>query len=285
MKINNKEYDSQYIRRALFCITIGTISGLFVYELFLYFNIAIFGWNLGLIFAPLSAGYVETVLANRIIGENLGAKSAFILFVDTTIYSFIIKNPTLGLNIITVGSIFVILQAAFPTLINHIILVVIGGFLSKILGTIKKNGRKIKNAVKNRNFIHWEVKETELKADKVPYFDEFESNRNLNSLNFFFLTSSDMNDINHEIINIYQSEVIIERHSQIIHPDPERSEKENLILIKEAKDECLIKLAGKIKKDGGNGVLDLSMNYTLIGLADNDIQITAHGMGIRIEEI
>ena len=94
-----------------------------------------------------------------------------------------------------------------------------------------------------------------------------------------------MNDINHEIINIYQSEVIIERHSQIIHPDPERSEKENLILIKEAKDECLIKLAGKIKKDGGNGVLDLSMNYTLIGLADNDIQITAHGMGIRIEEI
>ena len=47
----------KYIREATFCIAAGTGAGLIVYGIFLYFNIAIFGWNLGLIFAPLIAGY------------------------------------------------------------------------------------------------------------------------------------------------------------------------------------------------------------------------------------
>ncbi len=102
-----------------------------------FFHIDIFGWNLGLIFAPLAAGYAETILANRVIGENIGAISAFILFIDTTFYSFILKNPTLGWNLITAGSILVILQAAFPTLINFILMVVVGGILSNFVKTIK----------------------------------------------------------------------------------------------------------------------------------------------------
>ena len=94
MKIIGKEIDLKYIGKVLLSIAIGTAAGLIVYAIFLYFNIAIFGWNLGLIFAPLGAGYAETVVANRTIGRNLGAISAFILFIDTTFYSFILKNPT-----------------------------------------------------------------------------------------------------------------------------------------------------------------------------------------------
>ena len=52
--------------------------------------------------------------------------------------------------------------------------------------------------------------------------------------------------------------------------------------IKEGKDECLIKIASEIKENGGNGILDLSMNYSLIGLGGENIQITATGMGIYI---
>ena len=123
MKIKGHEVDFKYIAKVVISIGAGTGFGLIVYVIFLYLNIAIFGWNLGLIFAPLGAGYVETVVANRLLGRNLGAISAFILFIDTTFYSFILKNPTLGMNLITAGSIIIILQAAFPTLVNYILLV------------------------------------------------------------------------------------------------------------------------------------------------------------------
>ena len=125
MKIKDHEIDFRYAGKVVLSIALGTGFGLIVYAIFLYFKIAIVGWNLGLIFAPLGAGYVETVVANRLLGKDLGAISAFILFIDTTIYSFILKNPTLGMNLITAGSIIVILQAAFPTLINYILLVII----------------------------------------------------------------------------------------------------------------------------------------------------------------
>ena len=129
MNLKPKNLDLKHIRKVFICVAAGTGAGLVVYGIFLYYNIAIYGWNLGLIFAPLIAGYVETLLANRIIGENIGAISAFILFIDTTFYSFILKNPSLGFNIITAGSTIIILQAAFPTLINYILLVVVGGIL------------------------------------------------------------------------------------------------------------------------------------------------------------
>ena len=147
MKFKNREIDKIEMGKALLCISVGTAVGLIVYGIFLFFHIDIFGWNLGLIFAPLAAGYAETILANRVIGENIGAISAFILFIDTTFYSFILKNPTLGWNLIAAGSILVILQAAFPTLINFILMVVVGGILSNFVKTIKIYENKIKKII------------------------------------------------------------------------------------------------------------------------------------------
>ena len=103
MEINNKEIKN--VKEAFISIVLGTASGLLTYYLFLYFNIAIFGWNLGLFFAPLIAGYVETIIAQHLTGESIGGISAFILFLVTVVYGFIIDNNTLGYNIITFGSI------------------------------------------------------------------------------------------------------------------------------------------------------------------------------------
>ena len=44
-----------------------------------------------------------------------------------------------------------------------------------------------------------------------------------------------------------------------------------------------MKLATQIKKEGGNGILDLSINYSLIGFTGDNIQITAMGMGVLIK--
>ena len=283
MEFKNKKITTNEKIKAIICIAIGTGTGLITYLIFLYFNIAIFGWNFGLIFAPLVAGYVETIIANRIIGENIGAISAFILFIYTTFYSFILKNPTLGVNFITAGAVIVILQAAFPTLINFILLVVIGGIRSNFIKSIKKYEKKIKLFIQKHQPFHWKGTTVEIEVDALPIFDEMESNEKLNNLDFYFLTSTDIIDSPHEIIGIYHSEVIMEKDSSIIHTDPKKTEIEHLVKIKESKDACLIKLAKEIKNNGGNGILDLSMNYSLIGHGGDNIQVTAMGMGIYID--
>ncbi len=283
MKIRNTEIDVRQSLKALFCIAAGTGVGLLVYGIFLYFHIDIYGWNLGLIFAPLAAGYVETVLANRIVGDNIGAISAFILFIDTTFYSFILKNPTLGFNIITAGSIIVILQAAFPTLINYILLVVIGGILSYPLNGLKKFVKKIEIAVKNRSILFWDGPPASTENDKTPLFDEIGSNNKLNNLDFYFMTSTDMIDKKYEILGVYYSQVILRRDTHLIHTDPEESELKTLNELKEGKDECLIKLSEKIKSNGGNGILNLEIQYFLVELGGNSFQINATGIGIHID--
>ena len=282
MNLKPKNLDLKHIRKVFICVAAGTGAGLVVYGIFLYYNIAIYGWNLGLIFAPLIAGYVETLLANRIIGENIGAISAFILFIDTTFYSFILKNPSLGFNIITAGSTIIILQAAFPTLINYILLVVVGGILASFIKSLKRGTARIKKASLNQRIIMWDGKIPEEPVEIIPYFDENKSNTTLNNLDFYFLTSSDMRDKKHDIIGINQSEVIIDKDAKLIKIEPEKIEQHHLVEIKNGKDECLIKLANQIKSQGGNGVLDLTISYGLIGMGGDNIQITAMGMGIYL---
>lgn len=277
IKIRSYELDSNKI----LSIAVGTAAGTFVYWVFMYLSIDIFGWNLGLIFAPLVAGYVETIVARRLVGEGIGAISAFILFIDTTFYSFILRNPTLGANIITAGAIVVILQAAFPTLINYILLVVVGGFISGFANKIKNAEKKIIYHIKHQKIFRWEAENVEIPVNVVPVFDENKSNITLNSLDFYFLTGTDMTLRSYETIGIYEYDVIIDKKVKIIKLDPEQLEEEQLKNIKDGKDKCLINLADKVKKAGGNGIIDLTITYFSAGLGGDKIQITACGVGIK----
>ena len=272
----------KYVREAILCISIGTVVGLVVYQLFLYFKIAIFGWNLGLIFAPLFAGYAETVTANKIIGENIGAISAFILFAYTTFYSFILKNPSLGFNLITIGSIAVILQAAFPTLVNYLIFTIGLGTILYLLGIFKKITGFIYDKLKSFVYKYFIKKPLPIKeTEKKFVFDEIKSNEKLNNLNFYFMTST---DVDKRIINIgqFHSTVIVEKATVYTPPNPQLYEDETIYNLKNGKDECLIKLVEKIKAAGGNGVIDLDIQYSLIGIGGESFQFTALGMGVYL---
>lgn len=272
----------KYVREAILCISIGTVVGLVVYQLFLYFKIAIFGWNLGLIFAPLFAGYAETVTANKIIGENIGAISAFILFAYTTFYSFILKNPSLGFNLITIGSIAVILQAAFPTLVNYLIFTIGLGTILYLLGIFKKITGFVYDKLKNFVYKYIIKKPLPIKeTEKKFVFDEIKSNEKLNNLNFYFMTST---DVDKRIINIgqFHSTVIVEKATVYTPPNPQLYEDETLYNLKNGKDECLIKLVEKIKAAGGNGVIGLDIQYSLIGIGGESFQVTALGMGVYL---
>lgn len=272
----------KYVREAILCISIGTVVGLVVYQLFLYFKIAIFGWNLGLIFAPLFAGYAETVTANKIIGENIGAISAFILFAYTTFYSFILKNPSLGFNLITIGSIAVILQAAFPTLVNYLIFTIGLGTILYLLGIFKKITGFVYDKLKSFVYKYIIKKPLPIKeTEKKFVFDEIKSNEKLNNLNFYFMTST---DVDKRIINIgqFHSTVIVEKATVYTPPNPQLYEDETIYNLKNGKDECLIKLVEKIKAAGGNGVIGLDIQYSLIGIGGESFQVTALGMGVYL---
>ena len=267
----------KYLREAILCILAGTLSGIFVYGIFLFLHIAIFGWNLGLIFAPLIAGYVETELANKIIGEDIGAISAFILFAYTTFYSFILKNPTLGFNLITIGSIAVILQAAFPTLINYILVVVVLGAISYILGIFKR----ITHEIKRR--IHKDLGKPTETVETILVFDEDASNKRINENDFVYMTSTDLIDSKYDNLGVFTSTTLVEIDKHLVHTDHVKIEKEKLYMLKEGKDESILKLAEKIKSHGGNGVVDLEIQYGLIGLGGDRVQINATGIGVNME--
>lgn len=271
----------KYIREAVLCITIATVIGLIVYQLFLYFKLAIFGWNIGLIFAPLVAGYVETILARRIIGEDIGAISAFLLFAYTTFYSFILKNPTLGMNFITIGSIAVILQAAFPTLVNYLIITIGLGTILYIFGVFKKLTRIIYRKIKS--FVYTNFLEKTIEEEPVVdfTFDEMKSNEMINSLDFIFITSTDIS--NQRVINLGQHHAtVIIKKAKIGSKTPEEFEQETMHNIKKGKDECIVNLVDKIKAAGGNGIIDLDIQYSLVGLGGESYEVTALGMGIYL---
>lgn len=282
MNRTTREEKAKYIRLSFLCISLGTVSGLILYQIFLYYNIAIFGWNLGLIFAPLIAGYVETILEERWLGENLGAISALILFVYTTFYSFILKNPTLGFNFITIGSILVILQAAFPTAVNYIIFTAGLEMILYILAILKAPLRFIYYTSKAFIYKFILKKPIAMRIESDYEFDEAHSNELINSQNFFFMTSTDT--VEKRIINVgyFSSTVIIEKATVRTPPDPKKFEKETIYHLKKGKDRCLIDLANKIKSARGNGVLNLEIQYTLIGVGGDSYQVTASGMGIYL---
>ncbi|WP_299525228.1 hypothetical protein [uncultured Methanobrevibacter sp.] len=272
------------LKEAIICISFGTVIGILTYYIFLYFHIDIYGWNFGLVFAPLAAGYAETILAKKIIGEDIGAISAFILFLVTVIYGFIIANPTLGVNAITLGSIVVILQAAIPTVINYFFLVVIIGIISYFFGFFKKitdycyskiydSYYKITGKEKPVRTINTNIVENEL-----------ESNKKINDLNFIFITSSHPINKKIEIIDQFHATVILERDKRLIQTDPEKNEKDTLKMLKKAKDNVLIQIATDIKANGGNGILDLKIEYSLIGIGGDSFQITAMGMGVKFKD-
>ena len=273
MKIKDKEFTFGEFIKSNICIAAGTAIGLLVYWFSYVHHIAIFGYNLALIFAPLTAGFVETVLAKKLLGKNIGAISAIILFVDTTIHSFILKNPSLGMNFITAGTVVVILQAAFPTLLNYIIMVVIGATIS--------NFKFVKKTIK-RFFKKSDSDEPDEEEIEEKYFDEKKSNEKLNNLDFIFITSTDMADKEFDIIDIFNSEVLLGNKDPISVKQFDLIENNRLVAIKEGKDECLVKLVDKIKENGGNAIMDLDIQYGLAGPGGENIYISATGMGIYI---
>jgi uncharacterized protein YbjQ (UPF0145 family) len=272
------------------CIAFGTVIGIATYVVCLYTNFAIFGWNFGLVLAPLFAGYAESFAAKKFVHESTGAISAFILFIITVIYGFIIANPTLGFNVITAGSIVVILQAAFPTAVNYFLIAMGLGIVSHISGVFKKITMFFTGIYEKIFKKTSKVKNHYIERHAHTRHDFYDMELEMNGLGVLLLTL----EYPPEGLSIIERKGIYEtRH--IFYSDRKEEiqlgledilEEYVLMDARLAKDKALLKLIKKLKADGCNGLLNLDITYDTVGpkKGENINQVIIKGTGVVFEK-
>ncbi|MDR1818697.1 MAG: hypothetical protein LBR15_00425 [Methanobrevibacter sp.] len=280
MNLNNtNKKEIKEILVVSFCIAIGTLSGVLSLALFYYYNIAIFGYNLGLILSPLLAGYVETCFAKKIHGKTTGAVSAFILFIITVVYGFILVNTGLGFNFVTIGSAAFILQAAFPILAEYFLVVFIFGLIAYLTGFFKKILVYIKNGI--YKLINYTPEN--LNHGKSLTYDPNIEHIDINDLGILFLTTThtEKNKIK-DYKGIFESKIIIHNTKKFVTKSHDNSQK-FLDNLKKATEQAIINLSIDLKENDCNGLLDLTIEYDTVGNFGDANQIVVRGTGIELK--
>ncbi len=284
------ENERKVFLKELGCIDLGIIVGIVTYVICLYTHFDIYGWNFGLVLSPLFAGYAESLAAKRYLEESTGAISAFILFLITVVYGFIISNPTLGFNVITAGSIVIILQAAFPIAVNYFLIATVLAIISHVTGVFKKITHFIWNLYEKIFNKKTKLKEKieEKESNRVHSF--YDGTLDMNNLGVLLLTMEDSpKDLNIlEYKGIYESSHIFsfKRREEIKSGIEDSLEKELLICAQIAEDKALLKLIKQLKADGCNGLLNLNMAIETLGpsMGENLSQVVMRGTGVIFEE-
>ncbi|HOQ19607.1 MAG TPA: heavy metal-binding domain-containing protein [Methanothermobacter sp.] len=126
-------------------VILGFLAGFISAYLCIIWGLVIFGFNIMYIISPLLAGFIETMIARERYGKSTGAISALLTFIIINLYGWFIPatriDPTkepVTLCLITLIAIVLTLQAAFPTLVNYILIVTLKG---SIYGFIQFLGR------------------------------------------------------------------------------------------------------------------------------------------------
>lgn len=132
-------------RWGLAAVIPGFLAGFISAYLCIIWGLVIFGFNIMYIISPLLAGFIETMIARERYGRSTGAISALLTFIIINLYGWFIPatriDPTkepVTLCLITLIAIVLTLQAAFPTLVNYVLIVTLKG---SIYGFIQFLGR------------------------------------------------------------------------------------------------------------------------------------------------
>ena len=145
----------------IFSVASGLWAGLIIVVICTYFNLYILGVNIDIFIAPVVSGFVETFVSNFTRKKSSGAISSIILFVLTNGLGWLFPQNPITLSVFTIGGIVLMLQAAFPLLMNYLLLSLIFSitYVFGVVGSLI--GLKIKS-----NEI------TMLKADDIEKLEE-----------------------------------------------------------------------------------------------------------------
>ena len=289
-----KEFKDREARRKFLkeigVIAIGTAVGVVTYLICLITHFDIFGWNFGLILSPLFAGYAESFLAKRYLEESTGAVSAFILFIITVVWGFIISNPTLGFNIITAGSIIIIIQAAIPTATNYFLIGMTLAIISHISGIFKKITDffyKIYLQLMGKLNLEPHIIREENAEEKYHFY---ESEPDMNHLGVLLLTLEYLPQGKELIENkgVYEIREMFSFNQREELKSMRKNEMHIKLMasVKQTETKALYKLIKELKNDGCNAVLNFHMTFETLGSdkGENVRQIIVRGTRVVLED-
>ncbi|MBE6512891.1 MAG: hypothetical protein E7Z75_07110 [Methanobrevibacter olleyae] len=284
------EKERKVFLKELACIDLGIVVGIVTYVVCLYTHFDIYGWNFGLVLSPLFAGYAESLAAKRYLEESTGAISAFILFLITVVYGFIISNPTLGFNVITAGSIVIILQAAFPIAVNYFLIAALLGIISHVTGVFKKITRFVWKTYEKILKKEPKLKEKYDEKQNSKTHSFYDMELDMNNLGVLLLTLEDCpKELNIlEYKGLYEASHVFsfKQREEIKSGLQDSLEEELLVSAKIAEDKALLKLIKQLKAEGCNGLLNLNAEIETLGAnkGENLSQVVIRGTGVVFEE-
>ncbi len=261
-------------RWAFAAILIGTATGFLSAVICVMANLVIFGFNIMFIISPLIAGFVETYIARKTYGKSTGAISALLIFLIINAYSWLFPQDPIVINFFTLGGLALMVQAAFPILINYLIFVVFLGLLTYLIGYV---GNLLSKAIDK---IHKKTPEDEIVKAAASEFEGI-----LDDLEFPIVSIPhiDGGKITKHI-GLVTGEAIVGDKSEGISKLTKKLQLNDMKL-DEARNSAIARMLEDANKMGANTVIEILVDYNSIGgLKGSAIIVTATGTAVIYEK-
>jgi len=266
-------------RWALGAIFIGVLVGFLSAVICVRGNLVIFGFNIMFIVSPLIAGYVEAYIARRKYGRSTGAISALLIFIIINAYSWLFPKDPIVLNLFTLGGLALMIQAAFPILINYILFVVFLGTITWVIGYLGNFLSNMTDKIIRRSSDEKgdeTGKEPGLEGATSDFLDSLESP--ISTVPYL----SAGNIVKH--LGMVVGEAVVgEKESKGISKIISQDKLDEMEMSK-ARERAIAKLLEEAEKIGGNTVVEVSIDYNSVGgLSGSATIVTATGTAVLYE--
>jgi uncharacterized protein YbjQ (UPF0145 family) len=267
-------------RWAFAAILIGTAAGFLSAVICVMGNLVIFGFNIMFIVSPLIAGFVETYIARRMYGKSTGAISALLIFIIINAYAWIFPQDPIVLNFFTLGGLALMVQAAFPILINYLLFVVFLGVLTYVIGYL---GNLLSKAMST-------VRRKPSEPDRSENLKNTDDSLITPNLNFMDDLDVPIVSIPHmdggkitKHIGLVTGEAMVKEKSEGISKISKKAQLDGMSL-DEAKNAAILRMLDNAYEMGANTVIEVLIDYNSIGgLKGSALIVTATGTAVMYQ--
>ncbi len=267
-------------RWAFAAILIGTAAGFLSAVICVMGNLVIFGFNIMFIVSPLIAGFVETYIARRLYGKSTGAISALLIFIIINAYAWLFPQDPIVLNFFTLGGLALMVQAAFPILINYLLFVVFLGVLTYVIGYL---GNLLSKAMST-------VRRKPSEPDRSENLENTDDSLITPNLNFMDDLDVPIVSIPHmdggkitKHIGLVTGEAMVKEKSEGISKISKKAQLDGMSL-DEAKNAAILRMLDNAYEMGANTVIEVLIDYNSVGgLKGSALIVTATGTAVMYQ--
>jgi uncharacterized protein YbjQ (UPF0145 family) len=229
------------------------------------------------IVSPLIAGYVEAYIARRKYGRSTGAISALFIFILINAYSWLFPKDPIVLNLFTLGGLALMIQAAFPILINYILFVVFLGTLTWAIGYLGNFLSNLTDKIIRRSpEDESETGGLELESTTPDYLDTLETP-------ILTIPYPGNGKIVKHLGMVVGEAIVDEKGSKGISKIVSQGKLDERGL-KKAREMAINNLLEEAEKIGGNTVIEVLIDYNSVGGLSGSVTIvTATGTAVFYE--